>query len=100
MLVAGAQTEDGACDMTKVQQPLDASGDHIDAGDTVVLLRAPEPLLAGLPDKDQSAIKACVGETLTVISFDEFGNAEIEFVDADGGMHTIWVEPSTLRKQK
>jgi hypothetical protein len=86
--------------MVKRYEPLDCNGKPIFAGDSVVLVRASEKLIAGLPDEDQKAIQAQVGNVLKVNEFDEYGHAEIEFVDTEGMMHTIWIEPSCLRKQE
>ena len=68
------------------------------AGDEVVLSEAPFALLKGLPEKDQAAIKAQVGKRLKVNEFDNYGNAELEFIDEAGGIHFIWVEPRYLVK--
>ncbi|MHB8624420.1 MAG: hypothetical protein ACYC9J_15315 [Sulfuricaulis sp.] len=85
--------------MTKLHEPLDSNGKRINAGDRAVLEKVSEKLLSGLPTEDQIAIKAQAGKLQTISSFDEHGYAEIEFVDAKGTLHTIWIEPACLRKQ-
>ena len=65
-------------------------------GHTVVLESAPPGLLRGLPEEDQTAIRSIIGRPVTLAGY-SFGQAEIEFTDAAGDGHTIWVEPSLLR---
>ncbi len=79
---------------------VDQLGQIVVAGDEVVLSEAPLALLNGLPKKDQLAIKAQVGKRLKLNEFDNYGNAELEFLDEGGGIHFIWVEPRYLVKQK
>jgi hypothetical protein len=86
--------------MTKHYEPLDCDGKQIKIGDRVVLEKVSDNLLSGLPTEDQLAIKAQKGKRQTINDFDEHGHAEIEFVDVAWGMlHTIWIEPSCLRRQ-
>jgi hypothetical protein len=81
-------------------KPIDANGDALTEGDKVLFKQAPETLLHGLLQEDQNAIKAQEGRPLEIIGFDKYGHAEMEFTAADGGMHTIWVEPHNLFKVK
>lgn len=85
--------------MGKHHAPTDCNRLPLVVGDDVVIVTTPEQLLEGLPDEDQTAILAQVGQTLKVSGFDEYGYAEIEFVDAKGIAHTIWIEPRCLLKQ-
>jgi hypothetical protein len=88
--------------MKKINEHLDCDGNRIFAGDSVVLVRVSENLLRDLPEEDQRAIRGQVGKTLTVIGFDDSGNAEIEFGDTKGAetsYHTVWIEPAHLRKK-
>jgi hypothetical protein len=65
-------------------------------GDRVILLTAPDVLLRGLPKEDQQAIRAIVGRPVTLAGFN-YGQAELEFKDAAGDDHTIWVEPALIK---
>lgn len=77
---------------------LDADGEALKEGDSVILLNAPDELLSDLPFEDQVAIKAQVGKAMPVQSFDEHGNVELEFKSDDEMIHYIWVKPLYLRK--
>ena len=65
-------------------------------GDRVILTTAPASLLRGLPKEDQHAIRSIVGQPVVLAGF-SYGQAELEFNDAQGGDHTIWVETALLR---
>jgi hypothetical protein len=84
--------------MTRPFEPVDAHGKAIQTGDPVVLRDVPDQLLDGLPEEEQKAIRAQKNRTLKVVAFDESGYAELEFTDAGGMLHTIWVEPRCLEK--
>lgn len=85
--------------MSNHQKPiLDLIGNFLNEGDTVKLLNASEGLLRGLPSTDQSAIQDQVNKTMTIQSFNEYDHIELEFTDANGDMHFIWVEPKDVEK--
>jgi hypothetical protein len=65
-------------------------------GALVILTSVPSSLLRGLPKEDQSAIRAIVGKPVTLAGF-SYGQAELEFADAQGDDHTIWVEKKFIR---
>ncbi len=65
-------------------------------GDRVILTAAPASLLRGLPKEDQAAIRSIVGQPVVLAGF-SYGQAELEFMDAQGDDHTIWVEPALIR---
>ncbi len=67
-----------------------------ETGRMVVLDTLPPNLLRGLPKEDQAAIRSIIGQPVTLAGY-SFGQAELEFVDAAGDGHSIWVEPSLLR---
>ena len=66
-------------------------------GNMVVLSEAPPSLMEGLPIADQKAIANAVGKPILLIGYDEAGRAELEFMDAEGGIHSIYVNPEILR---
>jgi hypothetical protein len=65
-------------------------------GDRVILTSAPASLLRGLPKEDQKAIRSIVGRPVVLAGL-SYGQAELEFTDANGDDHTIWVEPALIR---
>ncbi len=65
-------------------------------GDRVILTAAPAALLRGLPKVDRAAIRSIVGQPVILAGF-SCGQAELEFTDAQGDDHTIWVEPALIR---
>lgn len=67
---------------------------------TAILKKVPEHLLKGLPQEDQDAIEAAVGGLVMVLGEDETGRAEIEFRDAAGDLHTIWIDPASLDERR
>jgi hypothetical protein len=78
-------------------KPIDRDGNKIVQGSKVIFLEAPNTLLNGLSLEDQQAISRQVGKILQVQGFDEYGHAELEFVDNDGSEHFIWIEPVVLK---
>lgn len=60
-----------------------------------VLLRRPD-WLPTLPADDRIAIEEAVGGAVRLVGY-QYGDAEIEFRDASGAWHTIWVDPSLIR---
>lgn len=66
------------------------------AGDSVTLTKVPPGLLKGLPSEDQTAIINVVGKPVLLVEYDD-GRAELEFVDKNGVIHFIWVDPNFIR---
>jgi hypothetical protein len=85
--------------MAKLPELRDCNGIRVGPGDTVSLVRVPPELLDGLPAEDQIAINSQVGKTLVIFGFDDHGLAEIEFLDAEGNPHTIWIETDCLSRK-
>jgi hypothetical protein len=69
---------------------------QLQPGDRVILTAAPASLLRGLPEEDQNAIRSIVGQPVVLAGF-SYGQAELEFKDAQGDDHTIWVETALIR---
>lgn len=76
----------------------DCNGNSITVGDSVKLVSIPVRLLEGLLQDDQIAIHAQLGRILIIEGFDLNSYAELEFFDAAGYIHTIWIEPCYLEK--
>jgi hypothetical protein len=72
--------------------------EKIVAGDSVKIIEIPVHIPYGLPQEDQLAIQEQIGKTLTVIAFNQNGEAELEFTDGSGCFHTIWLSPCFLER--
>ena len=68
----------------------------LEPGTLVILTSAPSSLLQGLPKEDQDAIRLMIGRPVTLAGF-SYGQAELEFTDAQGDDHSIWVEKNLIR---
>lgn len=64
----------------------------------VVLMALPQEFLDDLPVEDQAAISKAVGKTITLNGYEVDGRAELEFSDAEGVIHTIYVDPKFIVK--
>jgi hypothetical protein len=64
-------------------------------GSRVVLTVLPPGLIDGLPATDQAAIRAIVGQPVTLAGYSH-GQAELEFGDPAGSSHTIWVDSALI----
>jgi hypothetical protein len=74
-------------------------------GEQVIFLALPPGLLDGLPEEDQRAIRAKVGQPVTLVGYDEDGRAELSFDDPFDGRtppyshtHSIWVAPAFIAR--
>jgi hypothetical protein len=66
-------------------------------GGEVVLREIPPGLLDGLPEEDQKAISAIVGVPVKFSGYDD-GRLELEFVESNGTMHSIFVDRRYVAK--
>ena len=66
-------------------------------GTNVVLKSVPPGFLDSLPQRDQRAIAAIVGQAVRLVDYDDVGRAELEFTDKEGTIHYIYVKPEYLR---
>jgi hypothetical protein len=69
-------------------------------GSKVVLIEVPPGLLDGLPTEDQEAISGIVGKPIVLNEYEDDGRAELEFKDAEGNFHYIYVSPDFIRLSK
>lgn len=69
---------------------------EFEPGRMVVLNTLPPGLLFGLPEQDRIAIQSIIGQPVTLAGY-SFGQAELEFVDAVGDGHSIWVDSSLIQ---
>jgi hypothetical protein len=66
-------------------------------GEKVILEGLPPGFTIGLPEEDQRAISARVGRPILFIKYDRHGRAELEFMDNDDGIHTLYVDRKYIR---
>jgi hypothetical protein len=69
-------------------------------GTMVILTELPVGLLTDLPEEDQDAIRAIIGQPVTLEGYDEewkTGEAILAFTDKDGDGHSIWVKPEFIK---
>jgi len=66
-------------------------------GDSVLLGAVPPGLLDGLPAEDQLAIRQIIGEPVLLKDYGDEGRAELEFIDNNGSMHSIYVSPDVIK---
>lgn len=60
----------------------------------VILLGLPPGFLDDLPQKDQLAISKVTCKRITLRGYDADGRAELEFNEADGTIHSLYVKRS------
>jgi hypothetical protein len=63
-------------------------------GTKVVLESVPPGPLDGLPQSDQRATTAIVGQPVRLVDYDDVGRAELEFTDKKGDIQYIYVKPA------
>ena len=66
-------------------------------GHKAIVTSLPQGFLDDLPKKDQAAVTAIVGKPIRFLGFDEAGRAELEFREADGTLHFIYLAPKFIR---
>jgi hypothetical protein len=69
-------------------------------GQKVVLKELPPGFVDGLPEEDQKAISAIVGVPVKLSGYDEDGRLELEFVEANGTFHHIYVDRQYVKATK
>jgi len=77
---------------------LDKEGNTLLIDDWVIYETAPTSLLKNLPASDQAAIKKQELKPIKIIGFDAYGHAELEFLDEQGILHSIWIDAKTILK--
>lgn len=66
-------------------------------GDAVHLVELQEWFFSDLPNDDVEFLRTRVGKLSVILSFDDYGHAEIE-LSKPGGCHLLWVDPLRLEK--
>jgi hypothetical protein len=57
----------------------------------------PPGFIDGLPEEEQRSIAARVGRPILFLKYDRHGRAELEFMDKDDGIHTLYVDRKYIR---
>jgi hypothetical protein len=65
-------------------------------GERVFLREIPPELLKGLPLEDKRAISEMLGKSVLLTEYRDDGMAELEFRDAQGVIHFIYVNTNVL----
>jgi hypothetical protein len=65
-------------------------------GQMVVLRALPDGFIDDLPQEDQRAVSAVIGQRILLNGYDADGRAELEFRDTQGIIHFIYVDPKFL----
>jgi hypothetical protein len=73
-------------------------------GQKAIVTGLPKGFLDNLPQEDQAAITAILGKPIRFRGFDDAGRAELEFREADGTLHFIYlaqqfIGPATRRRR-
>jgi hypothetical protein len=66
-------------------------------GQKVIVTRLPAGFLDDLPEEDQRAIVAIIGKPIHFRGFADSGHAELEFRDANGTLHFIYLAQQFIR---
>jgi hypothetical protein len=67
-------------------------------GEKVVLKGVPVGFVDDLPRSDQLAIKAAIGTMVLLLDYDDDGRAEVEFTEADGTIHSLFLDPKYITR--
>jgi hypothetical protein len=65
-------------------------------GDRVILRECPAGFADDLPASDQQAVLAIIGKPVFLNKYEDDGRAELEFTDADGVIHFLFVGPEFI----
>jgi hypothetical protein len=68
-------------------------------GEIVILKELPPGFIDDLPEEDQRAISAVVGQPILLNKYERDGRAELEFADSEGVGHFIYVNPKFIEPQ-
>jgi hypothetical protein len=76
----------------------DRHGHPIRRGDTVKLVDIPLELFLGLSESEQKTLRAEIGKMHLIQSANQLGKLELEFFDARGISHTIFIRPACVTR--
>lgn len=76
----------------------DRHGNPIRKGDTAKLVDIPLELFLGLTEPEQKTLRDEIGKTHLIQSAKQHGKLELEFFDARGISHTIFIRPTCVTR--
>jgi hypothetical protein len=76
----------------------DRHGSPIRKGDTIKLVDIPLELFLGLSESEQKTLRAEIGKMHLIQSANQLGKLELEFFDARGISHTIFIRPACVTR--
>ena len=76
----------------------DRHGRPIRRGDTVKLVDIPLELFLGLTEPEQKTLRASIGKAHLIQSASQHGKLKLEFSDARGASHTIFIRPTCVTR--
>lgn len=76
----------------------DRLGNLIRIGDTVKLADIPLELFLGLSESEQKRLRAEIGKLHLIQSANQHGKLKLEFFDARGASHTIFIRPTCVTR--
>ena len=77
---------------------IDRQGKIIRKGDTVLLVDIPLELFLGITESEQRTLRAEIGKIHLIQNTNQHGNLELEFFDAKGISHAIFIRPSCVTR--
>ena len=76
----------------------DHKGTLLRKGDTVKLLTLPLEMFLGLPESEQKILRAEIGKKHLIQGSGGQGKIKLEFYDAHGSLHAIFINPSCVTR--
>ena len=76
----------------------DRNGCPVRKGDTVKLVDIPLELFLGLTESEQKTLRDEIGKTHLIHSAKQYGKLELEFFDARGASHTIFIRSTCVTR--
>ena len=76
----------------------DRQGQAIRKGDTVKLVDMPLELFLGLTESEQKTLRAAIGKTHLIQNTNQHGRLKLEFFDAKGISHIIFIRPACVTR--
>jgi len=84
--------------MGKYKMFYDRLGNPIRRGDTVKLVDIPLELFLELSESEQKRLRAEIGKIHLIQRANQYEKLELEFFDARGASHTIFVRPACVTR--
>ena len=76
----------------------DRHGAPMRKGDAIKLVDIPLELFLGLSESEQKTLRAEIGKLHLIQSVNQHGKLKLEFFDARGSSHTIFIRPACVTR--